>query len=115
MSQELEARVQELLDREAIRDCLYRYCRGIDRLDEQALRSAYWEDATDRHGAYQGPASGFIQHALEKPGVLFEGVLGNLCGDEPLWFGEHRQGRQLIGRAIEETRLRLARRAPSGF
>ncbi|WP_352842599.1 hypothetical protein [Mesorhizobium sp. M0933] len=24
---------------EAIRDCLYRYCRGIDRADEAALRS----------------------------------------------------------------------------
>jgi hypothetical protein len=66
MTKDVEARLQELLDREAIRDCLYRYCRGIDRLDEQALRSAYWEDATDRHGAYQGSASGFIQHALEK-------------------------------------------------
>jgi hypothetical protein len=66
MTEELETRLQDLLDREAIRDCLYRYCRGIDRLDEEALRSAYWEDATDRHGAYQGSASGFIQYALEK-------------------------------------------------
>ena len=56
--------LQALLDREAIRDCLYRYCRGIDRLDEEALRSAYWPDATDRHGAYQGPAAGFIERAL---------------------------------------------------
>ncbi|MDX0110591.1 nuclear transport factor 2 family protein, partial [Sinorhizobium meliloti] len=29
-----EANISELLDREAIRDCLYRYCRGIDRGDE---------------------------------------------------------------------------------
>ncbi|CAM3770679.1 hypothetical protein CCOS865_03131 [Pseudomonas reidholzensis] len=56
--------LEQLLDREAIRDCLYRYCRGIDRVDEQALRSAYWEDAHDRHGAYDGPASGFIDGAL---------------------------------------------------
>ncbi|MFT3821950.1 MAG: nuclear transport factor 2 family protein [Rubrivivax sp.] len=60
------AAVQALLDREAIRDCLYRYCRGIDRCDEEALRSAYWPDATDRHGAYQGSAQGFIDGALEK-------------------------------------------------
>jgi hypothetical protein len=58
--------LQELLDREAIRDCLYRYCRGIDRLDAEALRSAYWPDGTDRHGAYQGSAKGFIDHALLK-------------------------------------------------
>jgi hypothetical protein len=61
-----QATVQELLDREAIRDCLYRYCRGIDRADEAALRSAYWPDAHDRHGAYDGSADGFIAQALTK-------------------------------------------------
>lgn len=59
-----QARLDELLDREAIRDCLYRYCRGIDRADEAALRSSYWPDAYDQHGAYSGPAEGFIEMAL---------------------------------------------------
>jgi hypothetical protein len=59
-----EAKLAELMDREAIRDCMYRYCRGIDRADEAALRSAYWPDAHDRHGAYTGPAAGFIELAL---------------------------------------------------
>ena len=58
--------LQALLDREAIRDGLYRYCRGIDRADEAALRSAYWEDATDCHGAWNGTASGFIEQALPR-------------------------------------------------
>jgi ketosteroid isomerase-like protein len=58
--------LQSLLDREAIRDCLLRYCRGIDRCDEQALRSAYWEDATDCHGAWNGSAAGFIEQALTR-------------------------------------------------
>lgn len=58
--------LQALLDREAIRDCLYRYCRGIDRCDPDALRSVYWPDATDRHGAYQGSATGFVEYALVK-------------------------------------------------
>jgi hypothetical protein len=58
--------LQNLLDREAIRDCLHRYCRGIDRVDEACLRSVYWPDATDRHGPYQGTASGFIEWALDK-------------------------------------------------
>jgi hypothetical protein len=56
-------RLTELLDREAIRDCIYRYCRGIDRADEAALRSSYWPDAQDRHGAYSGPVEGFIEWA----------------------------------------------------
>ena len=60
-----QAKLTELMDREAIRDCLYRYCRGIDRADEAALRSAYWPDAIDRHGVYSGPAQGFIDFALE--------------------------------------------------
>lgn len=56
--------LEQLLDREAIRDCLFRYCRGIDQADEQALRSAYWDDAHDRHGPWDGPATGFIDWAL---------------------------------------------------
>jgi len=58
--------LQRLLDREAIRESIFRYCRGIDRLDEAALRSSYWPDATDRHGAHQGSASAFIDAALVK-------------------------------------------------
>jgi hypothetical protein len=60
-----QTKLVELVDREAIRDCLYRYCRGIDRSDEEALRSAYWPDAIDSHGAYSGPVEGFIQFALD--------------------------------------------------
>ncbi|WP_027168913.1 nuclear transport factor 2 family protein [Mesorhizobium sp. WSM3224] len=59
-----QAKLTELLDREAIRDCLYRYCRGIDRADESALRSAYWPDAHDNHGTYCGSAEGFVEFAL---------------------------------------------------
>lgn len=61
-----QAALQTLLDREAIRECIFSYCRGIDRLDEAALRAAYWPDATDCHGPYKGSASGFIDWALEK-------------------------------------------------
>ncbi|MDH6590222.1 hypothetical protein M2165_000111 [Variovorax sp. TBS-050B] len=60
------AALQSLLDREAIRECLFRYCRGIDRAEETALRSAYWDDATDCHGAWHGSASGFIDQALAR-------------------------------------------------
>ena len=52
--------VQDLLAREAIRDCLYRYCRGIDRADAEMLRSAYWPDGVDDHGLFNGNATEFI-------------------------------------------------------
>ncbi|MDK1389283.1 nuclear transport factor 2 family protein [Sinorhizobium sp. 7-81] len=56
--------VTRLFDRDAIRDCLHRYCRGIDRADEAALRSCYWPDARDNHGSYSGSVDGFIQLAV---------------------------------------------------
>lgn len=61
-----ESTLQALLDRESIRECVFLYCRGIDRADESALRASYWPDATDSHGAYKGPASRFIDIALAK-------------------------------------------------
>jgi hypothetical protein len=82
-----QAELQTLLDREAIRDCLYRYCRGIDRADEEMLHSAYWPDARDCHGAYRGSATGFIAQALSRlrPGGrrvhLVTNVLIELHGD----------------------------------
>jgi hypothetical protein len=66
MEQECQADLRALLDKEAIRDCLYRYCRGIDRADEELLRSVYWPDAHDSHGAYVGSAGGFIDQAVPR-------------------------------------------------
>jgi hypothetical protein len=51
---------QELLDKEAIRDCLMRYCHGIDRCDEDLVLRVYWPEATDDHGMFSGPASDFV-------------------------------------------------------
>lgn len=58
--------LQALADKEAIRECMYRYCRGIDRADEALLREVYWPDATDCHGAYRGSADGFIARAVPR-------------------------------------------------
>lgn len=42
----------ELADGEAIKDCIYRYCRGIDRINRDLLLSAYWPDAIHEHGNF---------------------------------------------------------------
>ncbi len=60
----LEAMVRELYDRQAIRDCLMRYSRGIDRLDRELLVSAYHDDAIDDHGLFVGPAVDFADWAI---------------------------------------------------
>ena len=66
MEQRCQTLLQALADKEAIRDCLARYCRGIDRADDASLRSAYWPDAEDCHGAWRGSADGFIAQALPR-------------------------------------------------
>jgi ketosteroid isomerase-like protein len=45
----LREQLQPLLDRQAIRDCLAAYCRGIDRMDKALIMSAYHPDAVDDH------------------------------------------------------------------
>lgn len=66
--------LKTLLDKEAIRDCLFKYCRGIDRADEALLRSAYWPDGTDNHGPYQGSAMGFVDWAMKVLPYIERGI-----------------------------------------
>jgi ketosteroid isomerase-like protein len=61
---ELEAMVRMLADRQAIRDCLATYCRGVDRLDRELLISVYHDDAVDDHGVFVGSREEFADWAL---------------------------------------------------
>jgi hypothetical protein len=38
MSAPTDAELRELLDRQAIRDCVHRYARGLDRHDDELVR-----------------------------------------------------------------------------
>ncbi|WP_084727963.1 nuclear transport factor 2 family protein [Rhodococcoides yunnanense] len=42
--------LEDLLDREAIRDVLTRYAHGVNRKDIDLLRTVYWPDAVEDHG-----------------------------------------------------------------
>jgi len=52
--------LQQLIDKEAIRDLVLLYSRAIDRQDLELLRDLYAEGATDTHGdSYDGSAEGY--------------------------------------------------------
>jgi ketosteroid isomerase-like protein len=45
--------IQELLDKQAIREVIMRYCRGVDRSDAPLINSAYHPDAVGDYGTRQ--------------------------------------------------------------
>jgi hypothetical protein len=54
----------QLADLEAIREAAMRYTHGLDRLDGEWMRSAYWPDATDNHGDFVGNAWEFVDKMM---------------------------------------------------
>jgi hypothetical protein len=58
--------LQDLIERDAIRQVLARYCRGADRCDIELLASCYHDDAIDRHGPFAGSAEQFATWVIDK-------------------------------------------------
>src|SRR5918994_4808595 len=61
---DLEERLAVLEAREAIRDVLYRYTRGADRVDIELFKSCYWPDAYDAHRFWNGNAHEFADWVI---------------------------------------------------
>lgn len=59
-----DAAIDAMLDRQAISACMLRYTRGVDRLDEALIRSAFWDDAWDSHGPVNGTTQDFLDFWL---------------------------------------------------
>lgn len=100
---------------EACREVARQYCRGVDRLDADCMRAAYWPDATDDHGTFVGNAHEFVDHcmtshrrwawtmhtifnhtvALEPDGLHARGEVYNISllqrptGELDTWFGRY--------------------------
>lgn len=68
----LYSKVQHLLDRQAILDCINRYSRGLDRHDEEMIASAYHEDATDNHGARVESIPEFVRWVNDAHAAAFK-------------------------------------------
>ena len=52
---------ERVADRMAVEDILYLHCRGLDRLDKEAIQASYWQDATVDYGSFKGEASVFAE------------------------------------------------------
>jgi hypothetical protein len=56
--------IEEALDRLAIHDVLARQAMGNDTLDADLWKSAFWPDATEDHGWYDGNAHAFVDETV---------------------------------------------------
>ena len=67
--------VQQLIDKDAIRDLVLCYSRAIDRQDIELLRDLYPEDATDTHGHhFDGSAADFCKFIeASSPHMIYSG------------------------------------------
>jgi len=88
-SQDIDGRLQELFDKEEIRDRLARYCRGVDRSDAEEISQAFHADAMADHGHvfFTGDDIGEVLVSMFDPGnatnVHFIGnVIVEIDGDE---------------------------------
>lgn len=70
-TESLPPRIQAVIDKNEISEILYRYGRGIDRIDETLLRSVFHPDATLDlgPGVFQGTANDYVHWLL---GVLHQ-------------------------------------------
>lgn len=50
----------EIADRLAITDVIHRYCRGVDRIDLDLVRSCYHDGAVDEHGSFVGTVDEYL-------------------------------------------------------
>jgi len=55
---------KQLGDIAAIQDIAKRYSHGVDRLDGDCMKSAYWPEAIDDHGTFVGNAWEFVDHCM---------------------------------------------------
>jgi SnoaL-like domain len=93
--------VGDLVDKQAITEVLYRYCRGCDRADEAAIRSCFHPGSLHRHGGFEGTSADFTVLAMKiilgtkLVKHLLTNVLIELNGEQALseshYFAYHRQ------------------------
>lgn len=92
--------LRELLDEREIRKVVLRYCRGIDRMDRELVRSCYHPDASDEHGSFRGGVDEFLawvwpllerySQTMHFVGNLLIEISGELAAAETVGIAFHR-------------------------
>lgn len=95
---------QRIADRMAIQDVMARWCRSVDRLDFDLMRSLFHPDATDDHGAFKGDVEGLVAWIRDRHRTIS--------------FSAHRLGNMLIefagpDLALAETYAEVVQRYPA--
>ena len=73
-----QSALRVLLDKQEITEVLARYCRAIDRLDEELLRSVYWPDGYDDHMSFAGLVAEFIPEAIKSCASIFKSTVHSI-------------------------------------
>lgn len=74
----LEAKMQDMLDRQAIFDCIKRNSRGNDRFDMEMVTSSYHSDGLHEVGQNRVPGPQYGEHANSAHSILFDANLHNI-------------------------------------
>jgi hypothetical protein len=76
-----EQLLQQVIDKQQIYDALMQYCRGVDRCDQDLMRSVYHEDAHDHHGPFSGNGWEFVSIFVPESraeSLFTQHMIGNL-------------------------------------
>jgi hypothetical protein len=106
MTDDRERRLDDLLDRQAISDCLARFCRGMDRFDRGIYLSAFWEDGEVAAGPFVGSPADCWDWAIpmhEAGQILTHHVLLQSTVDLDRDLAHAETYYQFIGRNRDET------------
>ncbi len=109
----LDASLQQVADRQAITDKIYRYCRSVDRLDVPVGHSVFHEDSTaDFSPTYKGTGRGwidyicvrhrdFLHHSHQVTNVIIE-LDGDRAGSEAYVFAtlQRQEGDKVIHQEV---------------
>jgi ketosteroid isomerase-like protein len=119
-----QSELQDLLDKQAIREVIMRYCRGVDRCDAALISSAYHPDALDFHGSRnftgetvgRGLVDGLLTTALRSMHHVTNQVItvhGDTAGCESYYAAfrvEEHDGAERVLQALGRYVDRLERR-----